>query len=439
MEEAPGHDRRRRPISCRAVLRLRHAEPDRVRGHLSAARSAARPLHRARAHRYPSEAQERALLERAPGRLRCARSATAGDRTGAERARDPRRASGGPRDARRAGSAGRTCLTLATAREPRRRRARGQPARCARAARRGASGGGDRRARLRDARRRQGRRPAGARAPLIVRPEAEIEGSVRRRRRRAPAATRPRSRRERGFRPAAAAVARARAASRRIVFALLCRRCWPLRRAVAGAVAVAAVAVARAGVRRGRASAPGLVARIAPEHFSLRAIRRLRTDREPCDVALRWASSKHRCVRSIVDGESVGGRCAALARDVRGRVHPGARGRTLVSDLRVVRESGRVWQAAPRLRSSRACASIPILGARALRPARRTESFRGSRSAAHAHTRRGHGFESLREYEPGDAFRCVDWKATARRGRVMVAQYEVERSQSVMCCSTAAG
>jgi uncharacterized protein (DUF58 family) len=47
---------------------------------------------------------------------------------------------------------------------------------------------------------------------------------------------------------------------------------------------------------------------------------------------------------------------------------------------------------------------------------------------------RGSGteFESLREFADGDAFRSIDWKATARRGKVMVAQYEVERSQNVM-------
>lgn len=44
----------------------------------------------------------------------------------------------------------------------------------------------------------------------------------------------------------------------------------------------------------------------------------------------------------------------------------------------------------------------------------------------------GTEFEGLREYAPGDAFRTIDWKASARRGRLMVAQYEVERSQSVM-------
>jgi uncharacterized protein (DUF58 family) len=44
----------------------------------------------------------------------------------------------------------------------------------------------------------------------------------------------------------------------------------------------------------------------------------------------------------------------------------------------------------------------------------------------------GTEFESLREWSDGDAFRAIEWKATARRGRLMVAQHEVERSQSVM-------
>lgn len=43
----------------------------------------------------------------------------------------------------------------------------------------------------------------------------------------------------------------------------------------------------------------------------------------------------------------------------------------------------------------------------------------------------GSEFESLREYLPGDGFRSVDWKATARRGRLMVVQHEVERSQQI--------
>jgi len=47
---------------------------------------------------------------------------------------------------------------------------------------------------------------------------------------------------------------------------------------------------------------------------------------------------------------------------------------------------------------------------------------------------RGSGteFESVRDYESGDAFRSIDWKASARRGKLMVVQREVERSQDVM-------
>jgi uncharacterized protein (DUF58 family) len=44
----------------------------------------------------------------------------------------------------------------------------------------------------------------------------------------------------------------------------------------------------------------------------------------------------------------------------------------------------------------------------------------------------GTEFESLREWADGDAFRTIDWKATARRGKLMVAQHEIERSQNVM-------
>jgi uncharacterized protein (DUF58 family) len=49
---------------------------------------------------------------------------------------------------------------------------------------------------------------------------------------------------------------------------------------------------------------------------------------------------------------------------------------------------------------------------------------------------RGEGgqFESLREYARGDDPRTVDWKASARRGGLIVRQYEMERRQNVMIC-----
>jgi len=47
---------------------------------------------------------------------------------------------------------------------------------------------------------------------------------------------------------------------------------------------------------------------------------------------------------------------------------------------------------------------------------------------------RGHGkeFESLRDYVRGDELRNVSWTATARRGRLMTKQYQIERNQSIV-------
>ena len=44
----------------------------------------------------------------------------------------------------------------------------------------------------------------------------------------------------------------------------------------------------------------------------------------------------------------------------------------------------------------------------------------------------GTSFESLREYVRGDDPRRIDWKATARRGNLIVRQFEAERSQDVL-------
>lgn len=47
---------------------------------------------------------------------------------------------------------------------------------------------------------------------------------------------------------------------------------------------------------------------------------------------------------------------------------------------------------------------------------------------------RGQGkeFESLRDYVRGDELRHVSWTATARRGRLMTKQYQIERNQSIV-------
>jgi len=58
--------------------------------------------------------------------------------------------------------------------------------------------------------------------------------------------------------------------------------------------------------------------------------------------------------------------------------------------------------------------------------------------------RRGIGtdFESLKEYVRGDEFRKMDWKATARRGKLITREYQSEVNQSVIValdCSRAMG
>ncbi|MCD4785103.1 MAG: DUF58 domain-containing protein [Candidatus Eremiobacteraeota bacterium] len=43
----------------------------------------------------------------------------------------------------------------------------------------------------------------------------------------------------------------------------------------------------------------------------------------------------------------------------------------------------------------------------------------------------GTDFESLREYQPDDEYRKINWKATARRSKLVTSQYQNERSQNI--------
>lgn len=44
-----------------------------------------------------------------------------------------------------------------------------------------------------------------------------------------------------------------------------------------------------------------------------------------------------------------------------------------------------------------------------------------------------HEFEQIKEYIPGDDYRTVNWKATARNNKLMVNQYQEERAQHIYC------
>lgn len=65
---------------------------------------------------------------------------------------------------------------------------------------------------------------------------------------------------------------------------------------------------------------------------------------------------------------------------------------------------------------------IGLKRSRALQAGQRVTRMRG----------RGTDFESLREYTPDDEFRAVDWKASARRGKLITRQYQEEKSQNVV-------
>lgn len=70
-------------------------------------------------------------------------------------------------------------------------------------------------------------------------------------------------------------------------------------------------------------------------------------------------------------------------------------------------------------------ASLRALPTQAQR--RREAGFRSIRRIGE-----GRMFESLKEWVPGEDTRTIDWKATARRGKVMARQYEDERRQQVL-------
>lgn len=65
---------------------------------------------------------------------------------------------------------------------------------------------------------------------------------------------------------------------------------------------------------------------------------------------------------------------------------------------------------------------ISLKRERATQPGQRLIRIRG----------RGTEFESLREYLPDDEFRAVDWKASAKRNKLVTRQYQEEKSQNVM-------
>jgi uncharacterized protein (DUF58 family) len=75
----------------------------------------------------------------------------------------------------------------------------------------------------------------------------------------------------------------------------------------------------------------------------------------------------------------------------------------------------------PNMRRARE-AELKALGARSLVASHRKTSWRGE----------GREFESLRDYVRGDELRHVSWTATARRGKLVTRQYQIERDQTIL-------
>lgn len=113
---------------------------------------------------------------------------------------------------------------------------------------------------------------------------------------------------------------------------------------------------------------------------------------------------------------------------------PARRGDTAFGDLvyRVLGPLGLAWS------QKRWSAAAPILvlphlaNWKAAELAQRQALVR--QAGSHRYRWRGAGtlFESLREYSPEDDIRWVEWKATARTGRPISRNFEVERHQQVM-------
>src|ERR1043166_6971458 len=97
-----------------------------------------------------------------------------------------------------------------------------------------------------------------------------------------------------------------------------------------------------------------------------------------------------------------------------------------VSPWRLVWKQARVGEPIavkvyPNMRRARE-AELKALGTRSFVAARRKSQWRGE----------GRDFESMRDYVRGDEMRHISWTATARRGKLVTRQYQMERDQTIL-------
>jgi uncharacterized protein (DUF58 family) len=130
--------------------------------------------------------------------------------------------------------------------------------------------------------------------------------------------------------------------------------------------------------------------------------------------------------RVNVDAQTSAALVYGLTPPKRGRFEFGCVGIRYLSRWRLVWSQTRVGQPVavkvyPNMRRARE-AELRALGARSFVAARRKSQWRGE----------GRDFESLRDYVLGDEMRHISWTATARRGRLVTRQYQMERDQTIL-------
>jgi uncharacterized protein (DUF58 family) len=123
-------------------------------------------------------------------------------------------------------------------------------------------------------------------------------------------------------------------------------------------------------------------------------------------------------------------------REVKYTVRPPARGRHPFGDLHLrIEGRGRLGGILVRVGAEAESRVYPnVLGGRRRDLlARVTDPRRGGVRSVRS-LGGGGEFEQLREYVPGDSYRDVDWKSTAKRHRPVTRAYQQERSQRVLLC-----
>lgn len=130
--------------------------------------------------------------------------------------------------------------------------------------------------------------------------------------------------------------------------------------------------------------------------------------------------------RLVVDAQTSSSIIYSLMAPKRGRFEFGQIAVRFLSPWRLAWKQTRVGEPMavkvyPNMRRARE-AELKALGARSFVAARRKSQWRGE----------GRDFESLRDYVLGDEMRHISWTATARRGKLVTRQYQMERDQTIL-------